>query len=174
MSTVDFIRNNMQNLCNSLSVAVEGLTQEQAHWRPLDEGNHIAFILWHYTRTVDNITRFVLQNRRPTVWVEGNWHERFGLDFRAQGTGMEREEAVGLSISDIPAFASYMNDVWKDADAYLSTLTDEDLETKYTIRPQGEMTLEQVLAGTLLTHGNQHLGEIWLLKGLQGLPGNPI
>jgi len=174
MSEIVFIRSSLQSLHSSLDEAMKGLSQEQAHWRPNDQGNHIAFIAWHYTRTVDNIIRFVLQGRRPTVWMEGKWDERFGLDSRIQGTGMKPEDAAALRISDIPAFCTYMSQVWKEAQFYMDTITESDLERKMTIRPLGELTLEQVLGNTLLTHGYGHLGEIWLLKGLQGLQGSPI
>ena len=173
MSQLSFMRDSLRSLQGSLDEAIDGLSDEQAHWRPYDTGNHIAFIAWHYTRTVDNIVRFVLKHQ-PTVWMAGKWDERFGLDFKIQGTGMAPEDAVALRISDIPAFRSYANEVWKEAQTYLDTVSEEDLALKMTIRPLGELTLEQVLGTTLLTHGYTHLGEIWLLKGLQGLPGNPI
>ena len=163
----------MRNLHNSLYEAMEGLTEEQAHWRPGDTGNHIAFIAWHYTRTVDNIVRFVLQ-RRPTVWMEGKWDQMFWLDSKAQGTGMTAGEAVALRIADIPAFCKYMSGVWDETQAYLATVTEDELAKRMTIRPLGERSLEEVLGTVLLAHGYTHLGEIWLLRGLQGLRGNPI
>ena len=99
--------------------------------------------------------------------MEGKWDERFGLDSKSQGTGMALDDAVALRIGDISAFCTYMGQVWKESQAYLDTIGDEDLPRSMTIRPLGEMTLEQVLGTTLLTHGYSHLGEIWLLKGLQ-------
>ena len=172
MSRVGFIRRHLSSLQDSLDDAAAGLTQEQAHWRPEGGGNHLAFVLWHYTRSVDNIVRFVLQ-RKPTVWMEGKWDERFGLDSKSQGTGMSREDALAVAISDMPAFASYMKDVWREADGYLSAIADDDLERKVTVRPLGELTLEDILGTVLLTHGYTHLGEVWTLKGIQGLQGSP-
>ena len=174
MTEVAFLRESLQGLHTSLDEALKDLSQEQAHWRPNDKGNHIAFIAWHYARTVDNIVRFVLQQRRPTLWMEGKWDERFGLDSRAQGTGMSPEDAANLRISDLPAFCGYMSEVWKDAQAYLATVKEEDLDQKLTIRPMGEVTQEHVLGNILLTHGHTHLGEIWTLKGQQGLQGSPL
>ncbi len=173
MSQLDFIRRSLDGLQASLDEAMSGLSHEQAHWRPNDKGNHIAFVAWHYTRTVDNLIRFVLQ-RRPTVWIEGKWDERFGLDSKAQGTGMSPEEAVALRISDVPAFCTYMGQVWKEVPPYLDTLTEGDLERKLTVRPLGELTLGEVLGTVMLTHGHNHLGEIWLLRGIQGLQGSPF
>ena len=172
MSRVAFVRKYLHSLQESLGEAAAGLSPDQAHWRPDGGGNHIAFVLWHYSRTVDNIIRFVLQ-RKPTVWMEGKWDEKFGLDSRAQGTGMSAEDAAGVSISDLDAFASYMENVWREADAYLGTVSDGDLENKVTVRPLGELTLEEILGTVLLTHGYTHLGEVWTLKGSQGLTGSP-
>ena len=173
MSQIAFIRDSLRNLHSSLDEAVQDLTPEQAHWRPTGAGNHIAFITWHYTRTVDNIVRFVLQ-RKPTMWMDGQWDQRFGLDSKAQGTGMSPEEAAALRISDLPAFATYMGQVWQEAQTYLGDVKDEDLQGSMTIRPLGELTLGEVLGTVLLTHGYTHLGEIWMLKGLQGLPSSPM
>ena len=173
MTQLAFIRASLQSLQTSLDEAMSGLSQEQAHWRPNEMGNHLAFIVWHYARTVDNVVRFVLQ-RQPTLWMEGKWDGRFALDSKAQGTGMSPEAAAALRISDIPAFCIYMREVWKASQTYLDTIGPQDLENTVTIRPLGELTLEQVLGTTLLTHGYTHLGEIWLLKGLQGLQGSPI
>ena len=173
MSQISFLRSSLDSLHESLDAAISGLTQEQAHWRPYDRGNHVAFIAWHYTRTVDNIVRFVLQ-RQSTVWMAGKWDERFDLDSKVQGTGMSAEDAASLKISDIPTFCAYMGDVWETTQDYLNTVTEEDLVRTYTIRPHGELSLLQVLGTVLLTHGYTHLGEIWLLRGLQGLRGSPI
>ncbi len=172
MSRASFIRKHLVSLQESLDDAAAGLSREQAHWRPAAGGNHIAFVLWHYSRTVDNIVRFVLQ-RKPTIWMEGKWDERFGLDSKAQGTGMSREDALAVSISDLPAFASYMKEVWREVGGYLDTVSEEDLDRKQMVRPLGELTLEEILGTVLLTHGYTHLGEVWLLKGMQGLEGSP-
>ena len=173
MSTIAFTREYLQRLQSSLDEALSGLSQEQAHWMAGSKGNHIAFIAWHYTRTVDNVVRFVFQ-RQPTIWMAGKWDERFGLDSKAQGTGMDPEDAAALRLSDIPAFCTYMTEVWKESLAYLDTITEADLGKRFTLRPLGDLSLEQVLGTTLLTHGYTHLGEIWMLRGLQGLQGSPI
>ena len=173
MSEISFVRESLQSLHSAFGGAVKGLSQDEAHFRPNNKANHIAFIAWHYTRTVDNIVRFVLQ-RQPTVWMAGKWDQKFGLDSKTQGTGMSPGDAAALRISDIQAFYSYMNEVWQEAKIYLDTVSEQDLDRKMTIKPLGELTLREVLGNTLLTHGYTHLGEIWLLKGLQGLRGSPF
>lgn len=173
MSEIAFIKQFSGSVHGSLDEAMEELTQEQAHWKPADQINHIAFIAWHYTRTVDNLTRFVFR-RQPTLWMEGKWDERFGLDSRAQGTGMSHEDAGSLRIPDLPAFRDYMKEVWREAQAYLDTVTAEELERVLTVRPLGELSIREILGTSILTHGYTHLGEIWMLRSLQGLRSSPM
>jgi len=150
--------------------AVEDLTDEQAHYIPEHHHQSIAFCLWHYVRTEDNIVRFVLQ-RRPTVWIEGGWPERFGLDARAQGTGMSDEDARSLRISPLADFRTYMQQVWAATDEYLGQASPAELERVVTIRPLGELSVFNAIASVCLSHGLRHLGEIEFARGFFGLKG---
>lgn len=174
MTLVELLGSHLKRLHEDLETAVRDLTPEQLHWRPSDGCNHIAFSLWHYVRTEDNLIRFVLQDRRTTVWLEQGWNERFGLDRVAQGTGMGQEDAIAVRLPPAAEFSPYMRAVWQSTEEYLGSITDNDLQRVFTVRPFGERPAVQVLAENLLTHGFSHLGEIWVLRGLQGLKGSPI
>ena len=64
MSTLaDFIRSSMRQLHGSYNDAIGDLSLEQLHWRANDRGCPIAFVLWHYYRTEDNVIQF---ERKPT------------------------------------------------------------------------------------------------------------
>ena len=174
MAIIEMLGPHIQRLHEALETATTDLTPEQLHWRPPEGGNHVAFALWHYVRTEDNLVRFVLQDRRPTVWLEEGWNERFGLDRVLQGTGMSAEEAAAIRIPSIEEFLPYMRAVWRSTDEYLASITDADLERVFTFRPMGEMLAIQVLMETVLTHGFSHLGEMWLLRGMQRMQGSPF
>lgn len=170
---VDFIRSGLRQLHATYRDAIADLSLDQLHWRANDHGCPIAFILWHYYRTEDNVIQFVIQ-RKPTVWLEGGWDKRFGLDRIAQGTGMSLEDAQGLRINSKEDFLAYMDAVAKATDDYLATLDDEALQQKTTVKPLGEMPVRNAIGDMCLTHGFTHLGEIQHLRGLQGLRGMAI
>lgn len=170
MSQVAFMREYTNKVLSSFDEAIEGLSQDQAHWTAGGNSNHIAFVAWHYVRTVDNVVRIVLQ-RQPTVWIEDKWDQKFNLDAKAQGTGMSHEEAIALRISDLTAFSTYTSAVWTATRDYFHSLTQEELDRTIKIWPFGELTVSQALGTTVLSHGYTHLGEIWTLKGIQGLKG---
>lgn len=170
MSTVDFIRGGLRQLHISYSDAVGDLTDEQLHWRANEFGVSAAFILWHYVRTEDNIIQYVLQGN-PTVWIHGGWDQKLDLHRTAQGTGMALEDAQDLRIRDKSIFVDYMQAVWQATDAYLASITDDKLQENTTVKPLGEMPVQNAIGYMCLTHGFTHLGEIAHIRGLLGLKG---
>lgn len=173
MGSIDYFRSAAKDLHQNLLDAVKELTDEQLHFQPLGKGNHIAFTIWHCVRTEDLVVNMMLRQQAP-VWNEGGWDVKLGMDPRAQGTGMSAEEAAAIKIGDVSVFVEYMKDVYAATDAYLETITDADLEEVRDLPMMGKRSLYETIGGTLLQHGSGHLGEIWYLKGLQGLQGSPV
>ncbi len=173
MSTIDFIRSSLRQMHQAYNDAIADLTADQLHWRANDRGHAIAFILWHYVRTEDNVIQFVLQ-RKPTVWLEGGWDQTFALDRVAQGTGMSLAEAQALRIASKEEWQPYMQAVWQATDDFLASRDDAYLQEKTTVKPLGEMPIQNAIGNMCLTHGFTHLGEIAHLRGLQGLRGMAV
>tara|TARA_Y100000590_G_scaffold224527_1_gene253913 strand:- start:3392 stop:3916 length:525 start_codon:yes stop_codon:yes gene_type:complete len=169
MNINDLIKNNIERLHRDIEEAIEGLTSEEIHWVPSDSFNHIAFNLWHYVRTEDNLIRFVIQERRPTIWIEQDWYSKFELDRISQGTGMPTDEANAIRINYLDQFCEYMTEVWKSTSEYLSGASEADLAKEFIIRSFGEISAAQIITEILLTHGFTHVGEILMLKKLQGI-----
>lgn len=170
MTLLESLTADLKRLHATFDKAGEGLTAEQLHAVPAGhpKANTIAWNLWHYVRTEDNVIRFVLQNRRPTVWGEGGYPDKLGLHPAAQGTGMSAEEAQALRIKDLPLFKGYMTKVWASTDEYMASLKDADLDRVIAMKFVGEMPLARVLGNVLVTHGFTHLGEIDLTRTLVG------
>lgn len=172
MATIrEFLQGALRNLHNSFDAAVKDLTPEQLHWAPPGTAaNHIGNTVWHYVRTEDNIVQFILQERKPTVWIAGGFDAKFGLDRVAQGTGMSTEEAQSMRLPPVEEWMAYQGAVWKATDAYLSSMDDAALDQTVTVRPFGEIAKRQALGMVCLTHGHAHFGEVCVLRVLQGLP----
>jgi hypothetical protein len=171
MKLVEFIESELKRLHAMLDASIADLTPEQLHAIPAGnpKANHIAFEMWHYARTEDNIVRFILQNRRPTVWMEGGWAERLGLPPIMQGTGMSHEDAQSLRIDDIQMFRGYVDAVWASTANYLSNPDESTFDAPVTVKPLGEMPAIRALGQVCMTHGFTHLGEIELIRTLLGV-----
>ena len=170
MSTVDFIRGSLKQLHASYDEGIGDLSPEQLQWRATETGLPISFILWHYVRTEDNIIQFVLQ-RKPTVWIEQGWYDKLSLDRVAQGTGMSLAEAQDLRIASLDDWRGYQSAVWRATDQFLSGADEAMLERRTTVKPLGEMPVQNAIGMMCLTHGFTHLGEVQYIRGLMGLKG---
>ena len=175
MTLVDFLRGALRTQHSMLDQAVSGLTPEQVHFVPAGTtANHIGFTIWHYVRTEDNVVQFILQDRKPTVWLERGLNERWGLEKAAQGTGMPVEAAQAMRLPGIEDWMAYQQSVWQATDDYLTSIDDSALERTVKVMPFGEIPAYRALTMPVLTHGHGHLGEICVLRVLQGLPSSLI
>jgi hypothetical protein len=170
-TAAEFIHTGMKQLHKALDKTLAELTPEQLHTVPAGhaKANTIAWILWHVVRTEDNVVRFVLQNRRPTVWQEGGYAEKLGLPPVAQGTGMPTAEAQALRLTDVALFREYTQKVWTSTDEFLARTSAEQLEATVTVKPFGELRAVQALGQICLTHAMAHAGEIDVSRTLLGL-----
>ncbi len=173
MNALDYFRSAMKETHHGLREAVRDLTDAQLHFRPLGQGNHIAFIFWHYIRTEDIILHLLLQNKKPVWNVEG-WDRKFGMDPRSQGTGMTAEQAAAIRINNLDEFLGYADKVFQATDAYLQSVKEDALDEVRDFPTIGKRSLGGMFGGVVLNHAAGHLREIWYVKGLQGLKGSPI
>jgi hypothetical protein len=166
LTAADFIRAQLARLHAGLDRVMADLTPEQLHAVPAGHprANTIAWGVWHYVRTEDNIVRWVIQDRRPPVWTEGGYPQKLGLPPAAQGTGMSTAEAQALRINDLDLFREYTRKVWASTEALFDGATPELLGKTITVKPLGDMTVVQCLGQVGLTHGMTHLGEIELAR----------
>lgn len=162
---IDYLHGELRAMHRLFDRVTRDLTDEQVNAVPPGGHQNIAFCLWHFVRTEDNVVQFVVQ-RKPTVWLEGGWHERFGLDSKSQGTGFTDDEARGFQLNDIGAFRTYMMETFQRTEDWAAALDEESSARTVTVKPLGEMTVLQCVSGMCMTHGYRHLGEIEFAKGL--------
>lgn len=176
MDIIDFYRLEQQRIHNWMRNSISNLTSGDWHHTIEGSTNTIAFLVWHCARTEDNILRFILQGRQ-TIWIEGNWHERLHLPPRVQGTGMATEEARTIHIADTALFMEYVEEVWREFEAYLASIADggqELSERIVTVKPLGSMPAIQAIGQVCISHLFIHFGEIAALQGALGKQGLPI
>ena len=77
---------------------------------------------------------------------------------------------------DLPETRHYARAVHAATDAYLATMSDEDLTRNLDLTGfgLGQMTVAAFLSQVVFGHIDNMCGEISVLKGLQGAKGYPI
>jgi hypothetical protein len=176
MNIIDFYLLEQKRLHQWMRASVSDLTTDEWHYRGQGKTNNIAFLVWHCVRTEDNILRFILQGR-PTIWNEGNWHERLHLPPRVQGTGMATEEASKFHIADPQLFMQYAEEVWREFENYTASIQDGGTELSeriITVKPLGNMPAIQVIGQVCISHCFIHFGEIAYILGELGKQGLPF
>jgi hypothetical protein len=170
MTAVEFVHTEVKRLHKMLDGTASGLTAEQLHAVPAGhpQANTIAWGLFHCVRTEDNIVRFVLQDRRPTVWSEGGYAERLGLPPVAQGTGMSTADAQALRIKDLPLFREYMQRVAASTEELCSQSPPAFFDKIVTVKPLGDMPAIRAFGQVVVSHGMMHVGQLELVRTLVG------
>jgi hypothetical protein len=164
----DILIDGVDQMTDWLDSAIKDLTDAQVNHQPPGKTVSIGFNVWHVTRTADNITNFVMQDRKPPLWIAKGYADRMGLPKVDQGTGMDMETAQGLKF-EIGPLREYLADVRADTLAFLKTVPMEKLDEVQMIKPLGEMPKWRVVRQVIMTHGFMHLGEVNAVKGQLGL-----
>ena len=170
MTAAEFVHTELKRLHRMFDTSLAELTPEQLHAVPAGspKANHIAWNLWHVARTEDNVVRFVVQNRRPTVWAEGGYADKLGLPPVNQGTGMSTEDAHALRIKDVGLFREYMQQVWVSTDAFVAMADAAAFARTVTVKPLGDMPVVRALGQICVSHAMTHVGEMELARMLVG------
>ena len=168
MEARDLLVDGVDQMTDWLDGAIKGLTAEQVNFLPPGQTVSIGFNTWHVVRTADNITNFVLQDRKPPIWIEKGYADRMGLPKVDQGTGMSMEDARALKF-DNDALRDYLAEGRKGTLDFLKVVPMAKLDEVQMVKPLGEMPKWKVVRQVIMTHGFMHLGEINGIKGQLGL-----
>ena len=153
MDSIAFITDCLAQVHLRLMATCDDLSSEQLVWRPAPTANNIGFILWHLVRNED---------ARATN--TGSWHEKFGQPATAPDPG-DRMGLQGLAIPSLDVLVGYAEAVHQRTLGYLADLTPDSLD-KLPDPARPEYDVSGSLRH-LITHKNNHHGQIDYLRGLQ-------
>jgi hypothetical protein len=152
--------------------AADGLSVDQLGFRPDEESNSIAWLLWHTARVQDDHIAAAAGSEQ--VWTTDGWCERFGLPFppSAHGYGQTSAEVAQVR-ADGALLCGYYDAVHAATVAYFGGLAADDLERIVDRRFDPPVTLGVRLI-SVLSDNLQHVGQAAYLRGLaERLPAHP-
>ncbi len=168
MNTMEYIRRQIAGVRQVSDGVTSDLTDEMLNWTPPGTANPISAILAHIIGSEDRFIQAVIQGK-PTLWETQNWADKIGVSVTPRrGANWEGYRGRHLSLDSLNA---YQGAVRAATEAYLKTLTEEELDRKVIFNNE-ERLVGDMLA-LLVTHVTQHAGEIAALKGIQGARGLP-
>ena len=163
MDAVTFISDTLLQVQIRLLGTCQGCTQDEILWRPTPYANNIGFILWHVTRAEDNVISN-LSAPEPPLWVSQRWHEKFNQPVESPDPG-DRMGLQSLPIPGADVLFGYSEAVHEKSLRFFTALSQGRLdEVPDPARP--ERTVAASLRH-LITHKNNHHGQIDYIRGLQ-------
>jgi hypothetical protein len=164
MSNTDLYADAIRRSDADLRRSLEDLSTEELRNQPAGEGsNPIGWLVWHLTRTRDNISSSIAGE--TSVWESGGWGARFGMDGE-----LPRFAPADVHLFDPKDFATlvgYFDAVAEKSLTIVGGLTDADMDrmVESTIPGRPAQPVVSRLA-VILNDNIQHVGQVAYLRGL--------
>ena len=183
MRATTLIQAQLNGVHQLFHACADDLTEAEWTTCALPRTNLLGFTLWHVARTRDWAVQTAIRGV-PEVITSERWASWSGLAMAGIGAGITLEQAneVGRSISRADGLA-YADTVHSTIQSWLSTLSDDDLDTvpdmeahmaSYTAYQHPGFRAEiadllgqpiwRLLIGPCSGHLREHLGELDVLK----------
>ena len=139
-----------------------GLTDETAWWRPDDQANSIAWLLWHASRVQDDHVSDLAGT--PQRWPQFRDEAHLPLDADDTGYGHTAEQVAAVRVS-ADLLDRYQLAVHTATLGYLDTLTEAELERIVDRRWDPPVTAAVRLV-SVIDDCARHLGQADYVRGL--------
>jgi hypothetical protein len=140
------------------------LSPELATYRPDDDANTVAWLLWHLARVQDDHVSELAGEEQ--VWTSGGWVGRFGLPFDPAATGYGHDsDEVSAVVLDAALLDGYHADVHRATLDYVESLPVGDLE-KVIDRSWDPPVTVRVRLVSVIEDCLQHAGQAAYLRGV--------
>ncbi len=144
---------------------VGGLEPSQLAFRPVNEANSVAWLVWHLTRIQDDHLAEAAGTEQ--VWMAGGWADRFGLPFAPSETGYGHDpgQVGAVQVRSGELLTGYYDAVHQQTLRYVEGLTEPDLDRIVDERWDPPVTLGVRLV-SVISDDLQHAGQAAYLRGL--------
>ncbi|MEE9275356.1 MAG: DinB family protein [bacterium] len=163
MEAADVITKSLEMNSWTVRKALEDLSDADLLKRPNADSNPIGWLLWHLTRVEDGVIARI--TGAPQVWMEGKWHERFGMEADPQNSGLGHtlEQVTALKPGK-EALLGYAAAVREKTTACLENITSAELDREIEDVIGGAIRVGELLGRLTVDHFH-HGGQICYLRG---------
>jgi Protein of unknown function (DUF664) len=160
----ELLRDAFTRLIEHVDELTDGLTDDQANYRPSPDANSIAWLIWHSARVQDiQLTPIAGVEQ---VWTRDGWVDRFGLDLPRNDTGYGHgPEEVGKVQVPTNLLAGYYHAVHKLTLEFVAGVTAEDLGRIVDRNWDPPVTASARLV-SIIDDCAQHLGQAAYVRGI--------
>jgi len=160
----ELLRDAFTRLIEHVDELTEGLTDDEANYRPSPGANSIGWLIWHSARVQD--IQLAPIAGVDQVWTRDGWVDRFGLDLPRNDTGYGHgpEEVAKVQVS-AALLAGYYHAVHKLTLEFVAGVTAADLERVVDRNWDPPVTASARLI-SIIDDCAQHLGQAAYIRGI--------
>jgi hypothetical protein len=164
MTHVDLLIDSFGRIRDAVHDVIEDLTPDDLVFRPDNEANSIAWLVWHLTRIQDDHIAGLSGNEQ--VWTSSGWADRFGLPFDVSDTGYGHGPSQVASVAvDSEMLAGYHDAVHQATMSFVPHVTDADLDRIVDERWDPPVTMAVRLV-SIVSDDLQHAGQAAYVRGI--------
>jgi uncharacterized damage-inducible protein DinB len=158
------LRDAFGRVAEQVVAVTDGLSAQDARWRPDPGANSIAWLIWHLARVQDDHIADLAGTEQQ--WTGAGWSSRFGLPFDEGATGYgQNSDEVGQVSAEPAELAGYQSAVHTATMSYLDTLTEAELERIVDTRWDPPVTAAARLV-SIINDCTEHIGQAAYVKGM--------
>ena len=165
MTTAELLADALSRVREVVHQVASDLSPEQLAYQPRPGANSAGWLLWHLTRVQDDHLSEVAGTEQ--AWTADGWAGRFGLPYQTEATGwsQQAQEVGQFSVGSAELLTGYYDAVHERSLAFVTTLTDADLDKVVDDRWDPPVTLGVRLI-SVIDDDTQHAGQAAYLRGL--------
>lgn len=164
MTTNQILIDAFERIKETVHRTVAELGEAQLSYRPSEDANSIAWLVWHLTRIQDNHLAELI--KQEEIWTGAGWAEKFDLPFDSSTTGFGHSSGeVGMVAATADQLTGYYDAVHDQTLAFLRSLTPKDLDTIVDESWDPPVTMGVRLV-SVLADDLQHAGQAAYVRGL--------
>jgi hypothetical protein len=164
MTSTDLLLDAFERIRDAVHPAVNGLSPDELAFRPDDESNSIAWLVWHLTRIQDDHVAGLADSEQ--VWTAQGWAERFALPLDPSDTGYGHDpDMVAAVTADAVSLLGYFEGVHGKTLDFVRSLGESDL-SRVVDRSWDPPVTVGVRLVSVIVDDLQHVGQAAYVRGI--------
>lgn len=174
--STSIIADSIKDVHKNFIATLDGVTDEVSNFMPEGKANPIAGTYAHMVFSEDFFINGLIQGKTPLFESEEFKDKTGASEVQPSDFAEAYPKWLKEVTLDLESFATYRDAVFAQSEKYIESLTAEDLEKEIDMSMfgMGGRPLHNVLTGIIIGHAASIMGEISVLKGIQGLKGYPF
>jgi hypothetical protein len=164
MTSTDLLVDAFERIRDAVYPAVSGLSPDELTFRPDDESNSIAWLVWHLTRIQDDHVAGLAGSEQ--VWMASGWADRFALPLDTTDTGYGHDPGMVAAVTaDASSLLGYFEEVHDETLQFVRSLAEDDFTRVIDRSWDPPVTISARLV-SVIADDLQHVGQAAYVRGI--------